>query len=232
MSQSSHEIQAKDIVSVNDVLQLAERSKLLATSTHQIMGKDMDEVEQILRPDIVAVLDCILKEIPKNITPEQDNTTKGLDESTDAFNLEDIPDIVERFKKLILRFEVIDRLANQLEYDALAEQQPVEACVEAGRLQVLMGRVFDAIVSDARKRLPSRTSTHTVRLTIYRGKSVRRPKGEGRPPPRLDRQDATVGQGGHEPPRLARENADVGQGTDASEILKQKGENPLAFKRC
>ncbi|KAL2877826.1 hypothetical protein SGCOL_006773 [Colletotrichum sp. CLE4] len=220
MSQSSLEIQAKNVASVDDVLQLAEH----------ILAPTMGEVEQTLRPYIVAVLDCILEEIPKNIPTEQDNTTKGLDESAHTFSLEDTPEIVERFKNFILRFEMIDRLAKQPGYNAQAEQQRIEACVEAGHLKVLMGRVFDAIISDAHGQLPPQTSTQTVKLAISRDKIHRRGKNESRPMPRLARENADVGKGTVVSSVHSQgEGATIGGNTDASEVLEQKGANHLFF---
>ncbi|KAF4773981.1 hypothetical protein HER10_EVM0007354 [Colletotrichum scovillei] len=197
----------------------------------------MEDVEQISRPYTMAVLDCMLGDIYENILRGQDGTRTGFDEamtqitrvlrpaplemnsepndSTHTFSLEETPEIVGRFRRLILSFEDLDRLAHQPVHDTLAlSERQVETCVEAGRVKVLMGCVFDAIVSYTRGQLPPRTSTHTVVVTVVRCEGLRRHEGEG--PPLLRRQDATVGQGSFEPPSLLRQDVTVGQGAVAS----------------
>ncbi|KAJ0296282.1 uncharacterized protein N0V96_005963 [Colletotrichum fioriniae] len=251
MSQSIQDITVGDILPLDHVLQLADRSKLLAARIQEFKRNDrprtaeelriltstMDEVEQILRPYTVAVLDCILGDVYENILLEQDGTRTGFDEGMDritrvlrsdppemdsgpndsshTFSLEETPEIVERFQRLILGFEDLDRLTHQPIHDTLAlSEQQVEACIEAGRMKVLMGCVFDGIGSYTRGQLPPRTSTHTVVVTVVRCEGLRRHEGEG--PPLLRRQDATVGQERFALPNPLRQDATVGQGTVAS----------------
>ncbi|KAK7449059.1 hypothetical protein Landi51_06138 [Colletotrichum acutatum] len=184
MSQSIQDIPVGDILPLDHVLQLADRSKLLAARVQEFERNDglktpeelrvltstMDEVEQTLRPYTMAVLDCILGDIYENILLEQDGTRAGFDEamtritrtlrpallemdsepndSTHTFSLDETPEIVERFQRLILGFEDLDRLVHQPVHNTLVlSEQQVETCVEAGRVKVLMGCVFDAIVS-------------------------------------------------------------------------------------
>ncbi|KAL0776350.1 hypothetical protein CaCOL14_007638 [Colletotrichum acutatum] len=205
MSQSIQDIPVGDILPLDHVLQLADRSKLLAARVQEFERNDglktpeelrvltstMDEVEQTLRPYTMAVLDCILGDIYENILLEQDGTRAGFDEamtritrtlrpallemdsepndSTHTFSLDETPEIVERFQRLILGFEDLDRLVHQPVHNTLVlSEQQVETCVEAGRVKVLMGCVFDAIVSYTRKHLPPRASTHTVVVTVVR----------------------------------------------------------------
>ncbi|KAK1720980.1 hypothetical protein BDP67DRAFT_80244 [Colletotrichum lupini] len=268
MYQSIQDIPVGEILPLDHVLQLADRSKLLAARVQEFKRNDglrtpeelrgltstVDEVEQILRPYTMAVLDCMLGDIYENILREQDGTRTGFDEamtritpalrpallemdsepndSTHTFNLKETLEIVGRFRRLILEFEDLDRLTHQPVHDTLAlSERQVEACVEAGRMKVLMGCVFDAIVSYTRGRLPPRISTHTVVVTVVRCEGLRRHEGEGPPllrrqdatvgqerfaPPSLPRQDATLGRGSFEPPSLLRQNATVSQGTVAS----------------
>ncbi|KXH64290.1 hypothetical protein CNYM01_13381 [Colletotrichum nymphaeae SA-01] len=268
MSQSIQDIPVGEILPLDHVLQLADRSKLLAARVQEFKRNDgprtpeelevltstMDEVEQTLRPYAMAVLDCMLGDIYENILREQDDTKTGFDEamtritralrpallemdsepndSTHTFSLEETPEIVERFRRLILGFEDLDRLTHQPVHDTLAlSERQVETCVEAGRVKVLMGCVFDAIVSYTREQVPPRISTQTVVVTVVRCEGLRRHEGEGPPllrrqdaivgqerfvPPSLLRQDATIGQGSFEPPSLPRQDATIGQGTVAS----------------
>ncbi|KAG7048521.1 hypothetical protein JMJ77_0014158 [Colletotrichum scovillei] len=226
MSQSIQDIPVGEILPLDHVLQLADRSKLLAARVQEFKKSDgprtpeelrvltstMEDVEQISRPYTMAVLDCMLGDIYENILRGQDGTRTGFDEamtqitrvlrpaplemnsepndSTHTFSLEETPEIVGRFRRLILSFEDLDRLAHQPVHDTLAlSERQVETCVEAGRVKVLMGCVFDAIVSYTRGQLPPRTSTHTVVVTVVRCEGLRRHEGEG--PPLLRRQDAT-----------------------------------------
>ncbi|KAK1531341.1 hypothetical protein CPAR01_10990 [Colletotrichum paranaense] len=268
MSQSIQDIPVGEILPLDHVLQLADRSKLLAARVQEFKRNDglrtpeelrvltstVDEVEQILRPYTMAVLDCMLGDIYENILREQDGTRTGFDEamtritralrpaplemdsepndSMHTLSLEETLEIVGRFRRLILGFEDLDRLTRQPVHDTLAlSERQVEACVEAGRLKVLMGCVFDVIVSYTRERLLPRISTYTVVVTVVRCERLRRHEGEGPPllrrqdatvgqerfaPPSLPRQDATLGQGSFEPPSLLRQNATVSQGTVAS----------------
>lgn len=149
MSQSIQDIPVGKILPLDHMLQLADRSKLLAARVQEFKRNDgprtpeklevltstMDEVEQTLRPYAMAVLDCMLGDIYENILREQDGTKTGFDEamtritralrpdplemdsgpnnSTHTFSLEETLEIAERFRRLILGFEDLDRLTHQ-----------------------------------------------------------------------------------------------------------------------